>query len=297
MSSYYSDKVTDEKLKKIEKRIAKMYRGAYAEMKDTAILYFDKFADRYAKEYEAFLKGKYTENEFKLWVKTQIARGKSYEDFRDSLAKRMTEANKVASVYINDATPTIFNLNRDYEAKIIDDAYGIDFHLTDETTVRRMVNRNNHIEFRTTSINPQRDYVWNRKQIHNALSSAIMQGKSIDKLADSFYVVMQRNRASAIRNARTAFTSAQNAGRLETYYRANEMGISLQKEWIATSDDRTRESHAFLDGQRVAYDEEFSNGLMYPADPQGEPAEVYNCRCTMRAILPNINDRKRLEKW
>lgn len=306
--SYYSDKVTDEKLKKLEKRISKMYKGAYVEMAEkwdnyingydedgvTKIIHHDSLKERYYKEYEAYKNGAYTEQEFKMWYKTQIERGEGYGRLRDSLANRMTNANVVASAYINDATPSVYSLNRDYEAYRIDNAYGVDFHLGDEMTERRLIGRDNHIEFRTVSVNPIRDYEWNRVQIHNALTAGIMQGKSIDKLTDAYMSVMKRNRSSAIRNARTSFTSAQNAGRIETYYRATEMGISLTKEWIATEDQRTRESHLHLDGERVAYDMPFSNGLIYPADPQGEPSEVYNCRCTMRAVLPKINDAKRI---
>ncbi len=34
-------------------------------------------------------------------------------------------------------------------------------------------------------------------------------------------------------------------------------------------DDRTRESHAQLDGVRVDVKEKFPNGLMYPGDTEG----------------------------
>ena len=56
---------------------------------------------------------------------------------------------------------------------------------------------------------------------------------------------------------------------------------------MATRDERTRESHAQLNGVRVDVNEKFPNGLMYPADPDGEPAEVYNCRCKVVAYFPN----------
>lgn len=296
---YYSDKVTDEQLEKLEKRLSRTYNRAYVEMKETANEYFKKFEDRYYEEYEAYQNGAYTDAEFKAWYKTQIARGKGYENMSNKLASKMTNANLVASAYINDATPSVYSLNRDYERYRIDEAYGTDFHLTDEMTLRRMSNFDNHIEFKTTSVNKAKDYEWNRKQIHNALTAGIMQGKSIDRLAESYLTVMKRNKSSAIRNARTSFTSAQNAGRAETYYRATEMGITLTKEWIATEDKRTRDTHLHLNGERVQHDMPFSNGLMYPADPNGEPREVYNCRCTMRAILPNINDkpRKSFTEW
>ena len=63
------------------------------------------------------------------------------------------------------------------------------------------------------------------------------------------------------------------------------MGINLKKQWMATLDGRTRHTHAALDGVVVERNEEFANGCMYPGDPRGAPAEVYNCRCTMIAVI------------
>ena len=68
------------------------------------------------------------------------------------------------------------------------------------------------------------------------------------------------------------------------------MGIEIQKEWVCTHDDRTRPSHLELDGERRDLDEEFSNGLQYPGDPDGDPSEVYNCRCTLVAYLPELDE-------
>ncbi len=63
---------------------------------------------------------------------------------------------------------------------------------------------------------------------------------------------------------------------------------------MATLDGRTRDSHRDLDGERVPYDEPFSNGLMFPADPQGAGREVWNCRCTMRAIFPENSEPRKM---
>jgi len=32
---------------------------------------------------------------------------------------------------------------------------------------------------------------------------------------------------------------------------------------------------------RIAIDQPFTNGLMYPLDPSGSAAEVINCRCVL----------------
>ena len=66
------------------------------------------------------------------------------------------------------------------------------------------------------------------------------------------------------------------------------LGVEVQKEWMATLDSRTRESHRNLDGERRELDERFSNGLMYPG-ASGSAKEVYNCRCTMVSYLPKYD--------
>ncbi len=141
-------------------------------------------------------------------------------------------------------------------------------------------------------INEKKDVVWNKKKLNNALTSAIVQGKTLKELADSFQHVTDMNRNSAIRNARTAMTGAQNGGRQKTFNDAASMGIELQKEWITAGDARVRDSHAALDGVTVGNEETFPNGLRFPADPNGSPSEVYNCRCTMQAYMPKYNQKR-----
>lgn len=289
----YADKATDLKLAQMEKKIARIYKDASNGLQKEANDYFASFASRYEKEYDAYLQGKYTDAQFKSWYYAQVGRGERWQVLKTDMAKRMTQANQIAAAYINDNTPGIYTLNANFAAYEIEGATGIAFNLVNEQAVRRLVEGKNHTEFRTLSVNPKRDYNWNTQKIQDALLSGILQGNSITKLTDKFMEVMGTNKNAAIRNCRTAVTSAQNGGRQSTFKRAQAMGIYLQKEWIATNDSRTRDSHRELDGVRVENDEPFPNGCMYPADPGGEPAEVYNCRCTMRAILPKYNGARR----
>lgn len=298
---YYSSTVTDEELEKLERKIKKEYGRAYVEMKAKADAYFEKLEDRYEKEYAAYQAGKYTEAEFKLWYKTQVQRGMGYRKMQNDLADRISRANEVAAAYINDKTPGIYSLNANYEAFRISQEYaGINFQLYNEQAVKRLIADNaNHTEFRVLHTDRQRDYEWNSKKIQSALISGIMQGKPINKLADSFLSVMERNRSAAIRNARTAVTSAQNGGRQDTFSRAEDMGIKIEKQWISTLDERTRDSHVRLDGEVVGNKDTFSNGLEYPGDPSGPGEEVYNCRCTMISVLPDIkkSSGKEYKSW
>lgn len=134
------------------------------------------------------------------------------------------------------------------------------------------------------------DLAYGRRQITDSVTSSILQGRSLRGIADDLQQrITTMDRTSAIRTARTAFTGAQNAGRMDSYAAAEKMGIKLKKEWLATLDGRTRHSHAALDGEKVGTDEKFSNGCRFPGDPQGRPGEVYNCRCTMVAALDDVD--------
>ena len=44
-----------------------------------------------------------------------------------------------------------------------------------------------------------------------------------------------------------------------------------------------------LDGEQVDNEKKFSNGCMFPGDPNGQAAEVYNCRCTLIAAVEGVD--------
>ena len=176
----------------------------------------------------------------------------------------------------------------------------ISFEIYNEEAVKNL-QKNNPDILPTYSVNSQKDISYNKKQVSSVITSAIIQGKSIPDIASSLQSTIKNlNQSSAEKAARTAITSAQNAGTLSTMQELSDKGVEVQKEWVATLDDRTRDSHAALDGERVGLDEEFSNGLQYPGDPAGDPSEVWNCRCTIVSYIPKYdsetNDATRWSK-
>ena len=72
--------------------------------------------------------------------------------------------------------------------------------------------------------------------------------------------------------------------RLDGMYRAEYLGNKMHKAWIATADNRTRDSHASLDGKEIPLDKIFDNGCSRPRDPNGTPAEICNCRCSLKYV-------------
>lgn len=289
--------LTEKELKAIEKQIYDSYEEAYNGLTDIIKEYFAKFADRDASEKARLDAGEITEEQYRQWRLAQIGRGKRFEALRDKVAERMTNANAAAVAYVNDATPGIYSLNRNFAAYTIEQVTGdVGFDLWDEQTVKRLIVEQPEL---MPYYPPKRalkrgiDLAWGKKQITASVTSAILQGKSIKHMADDLQSrIVTMNRDSAIRTARTAVTGAQNAGRMDSYFAAEKMGIKCRKEWMATLDGRTRHSHAMLDGEVVDNDKKFSNGCRFPGDPQGRPEEIYNCRCTLVSVIEGIETSK-----
>lgn len=293
---------TDEELSKLEKRIARVYRQAADELTETINAYFEQFKERDEKQKAligTIVNGKeYTEQDYKQWRLAQIGRGERFEDLRDKVAERYTKANETAIAYVNDKTPGIYSLNRNYSAYTIEKQVGnVGFTLWDESTVKRLiVSEPDVMPYypKEKAVKRGFDLDYGKAQITKQVTSSILQGHSIKQMADALQTnipTMERN--SAIRAARTAMTAAQNAGRMDSYAAAEDMGIDLKKQWLATLDKRTRHEHAMLDGQSVKRDEPFKvlgEEIMFPGDPNASPHMVYNCRCTLVADIPGVPD-------
>ena len=294
----YAHKLTDEQLAELEQRIAQIYEQAAGELSETVETYFKQFTKRDAAMLEKLENGEITEKQYKQWRLAQIGRGERFKALRDKVAERYTDANATAVAYVNDATPGIYSLNRNYAAyKIEQVSDKADFTLWDEQTVKRLiVEQPDLMPYYPPKRALQRgiDLKYGKQQITASVTSSILQGKSIPKIANDLQRRMQdMNRTSAIRTARTAVTAAQNAGRLDTYRAAQDMGIKLQKRWLAVLDNRTRHAHADADGQKVDIDKPFivdGYKLMMPGDEAAPGYLKYNCRCTTEAVIPGINE-------
>lgn len=289
----YAHSLTDKELALLELKIRHLYREAADDMSEKITEYFAHFQKRDEKQKALVDAGKLSEQDYKLWRLAQIGRGKRMEALRDQLADRMTNANEVAASYINDLTPGIYSLNRNYAAYTIEQVAGdVGFDIWDESTVRRLIVENPismpYYPIKR-AIDRNIDLAWGQQQITRQITTGILQGESIGKIANRLQEkIPDMNRVSAVRAARTAMTSAQNAGRMDSYVAAQKMGIKLRREWVATLDNRTRHAHAILDGQKADIGKPFEvegQEIMFPGDPHAHPSLVYNCRCTLIAAV------------
>lgn len=121
--------------------------------------------------------------------------------------------------------------------------------------------------------------------IRKSLAQGITRGLSVRDMSKLVDKDLETNANSAVRIVRTETTRIMNSARQDAITKAQGDGVVVKKRWVATSDSRTRDSHAMLDGEVKDENEPFSNGLMYPGDPSGEAAEVINCRCAMASDI------------
>lgn len=300
----YADKWTDEQLKKLENKITATYVQAAREMHAKE----EKALAKYGKEREQRLKAlddtPEAKEEYENWLKAQVLKQERIQAAVSQLVDSAMRANERSVEMVRDDLPAIYVENANMAAYEIDDKIGYDttFTLVDESTVRELMFNDDEQIIREVSvpkINRPKDYRWNRQKFTSAITQGILQGESIPNIVKRTDSIFGSNRAAAIRAARTATTSAENAGRINSYVRAKNMGIPIKQEWLATPDGRTRDTHRALDGERVEVGGVFSNGCKYPGDPDGQPSEVYNCRCTLTGYIDidGLDELDSGERW
>jgi uncharacterized protein with gpF-like domain len=120
--------------------------------------------------------------------------------------------------------------------------------------------------------------------IQAIIDAAAAEGLSVRDLSKRIReAAPEVNRYRADRIARTEVHAALNAGTMQsTRDMLKETGLTGQKIWIPTPDERTRASHR--DVQPVGTEEKFDVGgelLDFPGDPAGSPGNIINCRCAV----------------
>lgn len=273
---------TDDSIIKLGKEFKKVYGQAAKEIQAELDGYLKKFEPEIKDLEMKFIDGTITEDELKhlkmLTLQKDILNQKA-----DQIAGVMKNANQKALAMVNGEQLNVFAQNANWQSYQLtqDTKMNLSFSVYDENTVQKLIKDKPELLPRK-EVNGKKDKAWNRKIIAGAVAQGVIQGDSIPKLARR--IAMQTgetNMKAMTRYARTAMTGAQNGGRMEMLHKAQGMGIKVKKTWLATLDSRTRDSHQHLDGKTIGVDDKFDNGLMYPGDPGGAPAEVYNCRCTL----------------
>lgn len=116
-------------------------------------------------------------------------------------------------------------------------------------------------------------------EISRGISNAAMYSEIARNIAG--YAGISKNKAMRI--ARTEAHRIQCKATADAQWKAKEKGADVVKQWDASLDDKTRDTHRQLDGQIRELDEVFEvqgKTAMMPGG-FGDPAEDCNCRCAL----------------
>jgi SPP1 gp7 family putative phage head morphogenesis protein len=122
-------------------------------------------------------------------------------------------------------------------------------------------------------------------QLQAELAAGVADGESIRALSARVAGVFREGRS--YRSERIARSEVGRSANFGTYDAQVQSGVVREREWVATRDDRVRDSHAALDGVRVRIDEPFvlaGAETMYPGNT-GVAAQDINERCTTIAVI------------
>ena len=291
MKNDIAHKETDKIIERLEKELDREYKQAHEQVAGKMYDYLKRYEAKDETWRQWVKDGVKTEKQYQEWRTGQIMTGKRWKDMKDRLADDYANVHKTAEKVINGKTAEVYALNHNYATYTVEKAAKVStsYTLYSKEAVERMWRDNPTLYKRAgrkirEQIREGKLKAWNRKQIQSVMTQGILQGESIPNLVKRLEKVTGGEHAAAIRNARTMMTGIENAGRMDAYKRANDMGIQTQKTWIATLDKRTRHWHRELDGVTLPIDEPFENEMgkiMYPGDPDADGANVYNCRCTL----------------
>lgn len=227
--------------------------------------------------------------------KAFIARQGSLErGFSGAISKYFFEQRKAVLAALNDLGPDAFKIDwEDQDERLKDKAKkwiglsvrgGIDFGRSilgkkslDDDQFNAAVSA--YLKIRTDKITQINETV--RKQIFDAIKEGTASGETTMQIADRVREIYNMASSRSLMIARTETVGAVNGGS-QIYYESE--GVQ-KKEWLTARDEHVRDAHKILNGQVVAMQSSFSNGLDYPGDQKGPADQVINCRCN---ILPVI---------
>lgn len=218
------------------------------------------------------------ESAYRLFF-AKLTKTPEYKELSKSVADEMTSVNQQAAKYINDNTPAVYAMNYNAVGQGLQkDLNGYSFQPVTTAEAAQYGN------VQKQTVDTKADKAWNAKTLVKSVIAGAVVGKAVDVIfGDTVRRIISNNRSSANRQASDMMTSAENLGRIDSMWRASDEGHSVKKRWIATHDNRTRDTHIEYDGlPAMPLDYEYNYGLRKPRDPHCPiMEEVCNCRCVI----------------
>ena len=294
-NSDYMSRRMDRELRRLERRITALYFNARTKTKAKLKKFLQIFERDRLTMLAKVASGEITMADYQQWARSRILQKAAYTALIKSLTKSLVDTDLAAMATVRGFLPYVisnsYNFVQALGWKYADEGgYSVGtFQIYNANTIQKMIKDNPRL---LPKVDLPLDEQWNMDKINNEIMQGIIQGDNMDMIAERLQRVTGMDETAAIRNARTAMTYAENLGRDESYIRLKEKGIPVKKKWSAILDERTRDTHRQLNGTFANAQGLFGEGILNvllrcPADPRGEPQEIYNCRCREGIVFEN----------
>ena len=276
--------LTDKKLEEMERRLSAIYSVSQKKIQ-AKMLEFAKGIDGKAsellkaiKEAETEAEEKAAKNAYLQYFKKEVVKSKAFKDLSAEITLDLFNTNTQASAYINSQTPEIYALNYNWINEQL--TKDIPDFVAQEITPKEA---DEYGDLTKQTVSKAKDTKWNENNIKKSVivgASLLLGANAIMKR--SAKLTAKKNRNSASMHSEGMGTDAETKARVDGMYYAKYLGNKMSKIWITAGDNRVRHSHAMLDGKEIKLDAIFDNGCKRPRDPNGIPAEICNCRCSLK---------------
>lgn len=122
-----------------------------------------------------------------------------------------------------------------------------------------------------------------KKRISSEISRGLSTGVPYSQIAKQLELIAGVDYSKSLNIIRTEGHRIQSQSSFDAMHKAKSCGAEIVKQWDATLDGVTRDTHRKLDGQIVDVDDDFRVDGMSAPYPGGfgDPSEDCNCRCCL----------------
>lgn len=275
-----SDQQIDKLLARYDKDLIRAYKTSLDEIRQKLAAMYEKFGD----------KAKYSE----------MASYNRLKNLQKELSQQLRDLNQNSIEIIKTEIKTIYRDSYMWSAYSYESAVGVNLGFTllsSKSVEAAVINPYDKIRW------PNRQNEHTQKlnqQIREEVTQGLIQGKGYPEVARAIKKRTEVAASKALKIARTESHRAQSAGKLVAYdtavQAAKDLGMKINKKWVATLDGRTRDTHRSMDGQTADENGMFTlPGGRKTEGPglSGIAEEDINCRCTVRSEIAGIKATKR----
>ena len=296
-------KFTDKEIERLENILKRHYGKTNKTVTEMLSKHLKQYEDRIAEYQERLDSGMMTEQQYEDAVFMLITTGNDWMQTEDAILTEYVEADASAMDIVGASMMTVYLYNSLFKSGRMNSRARSHFSFKFELP-KVFRDKDNPFSIITDLLNGRvfkrmlpppnpdkmKDRLWHRVKLNSVIRRGIRKGKSVIDIAVEVEKITGMDIKAAIRAARTACTYAENSAKLDAMIAfRDKYGIDVKKMWYATLDGRTRTHHREIHGEVRELEEPFSNKLLFPADPNGAPSEVYNCRCTMLEVIDGVD--------